>query len=568
MHATTTTVRRFLEISEALAGERNLERLIARVLDETMLLAGADAAAIHLFDARTRRLTAARVVLRDGTPGTGKLPPIAVDETTRAQPLARAVLEARTVQADVEHADHAGVAWLGPETQRIANDRIGLLAVPLRNRAGEVEGVLTLLRGSRAGEVEPQLVAFVEKLSGSAAISIEARRLIAEQKALLEAFIQVVAGAIDAKSPYTGGHCQRVPVLTRMLAQAACDAREGPFRDFVLSEDEWEAVHIASWLHDCGKVTTPEYVVDKATKLETLCDRIHEIRTRFEVLKRDAEIAYWKGRLAGGDEAMLAGALRAELRALDDDFAFVASCNEGGEAMAPEALERLQRIARRTWQRTLDDRLGISWEERQRKERTPAVLPATEPLLADRPDHVIEHAATDPHADGHRGFKLATPAHRYNRGEIHNLSVARGTLTDEERYRINDHIIQTITMLEKLPFPGHLLKVPEIAGGHHEKMDGGGYPRGLTGAQMSPAARMLAIADIFEALTASDRPYKKGKTLSEAIGIMRRMRDDGHIDPQVFELFLVSGVHRRYAERYLRPEQIDDVEIRDHVASG
>ena len=450
----------------------------------------------------------------------------------------------------------------------LGNGHIGLLAIPLRNRAGEVEGVLTLLHGSmRAEDIPPQVVTFIEKLSGVAAISIETRRLIAAQKALLEAFIQLVAAAIDAKSPYTGGHCQRVPVLTKMLAHAACDARDGPFRDFALSEDEWEAVHIASWLHDCGKVTTPEYVVDKATKLETLCDRIHEIRTRFEVLKRDAEIAYWKARVAGGDEAALASRLQAELAALDDDFAFVASCNEGGEAMASDRVERLRRIAQRTWQRTLDDRLGISWEERQRKERTPAAaLPATEPLLADRPEHVIERGSADSMFAGDPfGFKLAMPPHRYNRGEIHNLTVDRGTLTAEERYKINEHIVQTIIMLEKLPFPRHLRDVPEIAGGHHEKMDGGGYPRGLTKEQMSPVARMLAIADIFEALTAADRPYKKGKTLSEAIGIMGRMCRDRHIDAQLFELFLASGVYRRYAEQYLQPQQIDDVDIGNYV---
>jgi HD-GYP domain-containing protein (c-di-GMP phosphodiesterase class II) len=569
MRASTTTVRRFLDLGDALAAERNLERLIGRVLDETMLLAHADAASIHFFDAKTRRLTPVQYERRDGRGDANELAPIGIDETTRlGQPLARAVQEMRSVLVNVERDDRDGRTWLGAEAQRIGSDHIGLLAVPLRNRAGDIEGVLTLLHGSlRVEDVPPQVVAFVEKLSGVAAISIETRRLIAEQKALLEAFIQLVAAAIDAKSPYTGGHCQRVPVLTRMLAQAACDARDGPFRDFALSEEEWEAVHIASWLHDCGKVTTPEYVVDKATKLETLCDRIHEVRTRFEVLKRDAEIAYWKARVAGGDEAVLASRLCAELAALDDDFAFVAGCNEGGESMAPESIARLQRVAQRTWQRTLDDRLGISWEERQRKERTPAAaLPTMESLLADKPAHVIERGAADAMPpDNPFGFKLAMPAHRYDRGEIHNLMVGRGTLTEEERYKINEHVVQTIVMLEKLPFPRHLRNVPAIAGGHHERMDGGGYPRGLTKEQMSPVARMLAIADIFEALTAIDRPYKKGRTLSEAIRIMSRMCRDHHIDAQLFELFLVSGVYRRYADRYLQSQQIDDVNISDYV---
>ena len=418
---------------------------------------------------------------------------------------------------------------------------MGIVAIPLRDRAGDVDGVLSLMSGAvRADSLSPQVLAFVENLSGVAAIAIETRRLIAEQKALLEAFIQLIAAAIDAKSPYTGGHCQRVPELTKLLAQAACDAREGPFREFALDADQWEAVHIASWLHDCGKVTTPEYVVDKATKLETLCDRIHEIRMRFEVLKRDAEIAYWKGRA------------------------------EGGESLAAAHVERLQRIATRTWRRTLDDRLGVSWEERARMNRAGAApLPAVEPLLADKPEHVIErHAGERLAPDNPWGFKLDVPAHRYNRGELHNLTVGRGTLTSEERYKINDHIVQTIVMLDKLPFPRHLKDVPEIAGGHHEKMDGGGYPRGLTRAQMSPVARMMAIADIFEALTAVDRPYKKGKKLSEALAIMARMRREHHVDPELFELFLRAGIHRRYADRHLRPEQIDEVDIERLLASA
>jgi len=322
-------------------------------------------------------------------------------------------------------------------------------------------------------------------------------------------------------------------------------------------------VHVAAWLHDCGKVTTPEYVVDKATKLETIYDRIHEIRTRFEVLKRDAEIAALRRILGGESREAVEAELARDLAALDADFAFVASCNEGGEFMAPERLARLQRIAERTWLRTLDDRLGISHEERERKASAPIrPLPAQERLLADKPEHAITRSATE-HigADNPWGFRLETPALRYNRGELYNLSIGRGTLTAEDRHKINDHIVQTIVMLSQLPFPKHLQQVPEIAGGHHEKMDGTGYPKRLTGNEMSPLARMMAIADIFEALTAIDRPYKKGKTLSEAIAIMARMRDEQHIDADLFALFLRAGVYRDYAQRFMQPQYIDAVDI-------
>jgi hypothetical protein len=327
-------------------------------------------------------------------------------------------------------------------------------------------------------------------------------------------------------------------------------------------------LHIAAWLHDCGKVTTPEYVVDKATKLETLCDRIHEVRMRFEVLKRDAEIACLKGIAAGGNAGELQKALQQQLQKLDEDFAFVAQCNEGGEFMAPEHVERLHAIAARTWQRTLSDRVGISHEERQRKERSPqAKLPVTETLLADKAEHLFLRDERDRLEAGNPwGFRVKVPEYLYNRGELYNLCVARGTLSEEERFKINEHIIQTIIMLDKLPFPRHLRRVPEIAGGHHEKMDGSGYPKRLTREQMSLPARMMAIADIFEALTAVDRPYKKGKTLSEAIRIMGQMQKEQHIDAELFALFLRSGVYLEYAQRYMAPALIDEVDIRPYLA--
>jgi HD superfamily phosphodiesterase len=387
------------------------------------------------------------------------------------------------------------------------------------------------------------------------------------QKALLESFIGLVARAIDAKSPYTYGHCQRVPELTKMLARAACNAREGPFAEFDLNNEQWEALHIAGWLHDCGKVTTPEYVVDKATKLETIFDRIHVIRMRVEVLKRDAEIASLKKMVAGADAASANAEKDALWRTLDEEFAFIATCNEGGEFMAPDKIERLRAIGARTWQRTLDDRLGVSWEEAKRMSRTPKqALPVTETLLADKPEHIIERREQDViTADNPWGFKLKVPEHKYNRGELYNLVISRGTLTEEERYMINDHIVQSIIMLSELPFPEHLKPVPELAGGHHEKMDGTGYPKQLARDAMSVQARIMAIADIFEALTASDRPYKKAKKLSEAVKIMSFMTKDQHIDAELFELFLTSGVYKQFAEKFLEPQYIDEVDINAYV---
>jgi len=347
-----------------------------------------------------------------------------------------------------------------------------------------------------------------------------------------------------------------------MLARAACDATQGLFRDFTMTDEEWETLHIAAWLHDCGKVTTPEYVVDKATKLSTIYDRLHEVRMRFEVLKRDAEIDCWRHVADGGDRDTLRAELDARCRELDAEYRFVAECNEGGESMPPEAIERIKRIARRTWQRTLDDRVGLSHEERIRADKVPAPsLPAVERLLADKPQHIVEWSEAELRAaKSARQFRLRMPPHKRNGGEIYNLSIGRGTLNEEERHAINDHVVQTIRMLSQLPFPKHLKSVPEISGGHHEKLDGTGYPRRLAGKELSLPARILAIADIFEALTARDRPYKTGRRLSQAIAIMASMSKAGHIDADLFELFLTSAVYRHYAERFLDAAQIDEVD--------
>jgi hypothetical protein len=376
-----------------------------------------------------------------------------------------------------------------------------------------------------------------------------------------------MAGAIDAKSPYTGGHCERVPELSLMLAEEACKVTEGPLADFAFhTPDEWREFKIGAWLHDCGKVTTPEYVVDKATKLETIYNRIHEVRTRFEVLLRDARIEMLEAVAAGMPADEAEAGFEARKTELVDDYAFIAECNLGGEFMAPERVERLKAIAARTWMRHFDDRLGLSQEELRRIEGVPAeALPAVEAVLADKPNHVIPRPTNSAIFDPSYGFKTRIPENLYNFGELYNLAIGRGTLTEEERFKINEHIIQTIIMLKRMPFPKQMQRVVEYAGTHHETLIGTGYPRGLADKELSVPARITAIADIFEALTASDRPYKKPKTLSECVKILSFFKKDKHIDADLFDLFLSSGVYLRYAERYLKPDQIDEVDVAKYI---
>lgn len=563
-----TTISQFTLLINSLASEQDFDALLATITSETLHICKADAAVTYLVDEAGNQLVPGMIYDRHGSCQDCKgLEGVSLSApSAMANVLRTGNLEIRNVAAD-ESGEFAPVFSI------ISASSMDVFMLPLRNRQKEGVGVLCICygrAGKQHGSIEKDQVAFAEAISGFAAVTLESRKMLKMQKQLLDSFIVLLAGAIDAKSPYTGGHCQRVPVLTKLLAQKACECSVGTFADFSMDSKQWEALHIASWLHDCGKVTTPEYVVDKATKLETIYDRIHEIRMRFEVLKRDAHIDYWEQVYEGGNREQLKQDLEEQWLELDKEFVFVATCNLGGEFFADKDRERLREIAGRKWLRTIDDRIGIGWEELQRKERAPSpALPVTEYLLADKEEHIIERTKNQTiRKEDDFGFTVKTPEYLYNKGELYNLSVNRGTLTHEERYKINDHIVQTIIMLKKLPYPSHLQAVPDIAGGHHEKMDGTGYPRQLDSSQLSVPAKMMAIADIFEALTASDRPYKKAKKLSEAVQIMSYMEQEKHVDSNLFQLFLTSGAYKEYAEKYLLPEQIDHVDLQKYVRSG
>ena len=393
------------------------------------------------------------------------------------------------------------------------------LTVPLRNHEDEVIGVLQLINAvSRdSGGLVPFSVAdqeLVMSLASPAATVLTKARLIKEHRTLFESFIELIAAAIDDKSPYTGGHCRRVPELTLMLADAAAETQYGPLQNFAMTEDDRYELKIAGWLHDCGKVTSPEHVVDKSTKLETIFDRIHMLNTRFEVLKRDAEIRVLKQKLEAREkgkrinEKKLDKELAGELEQLDRDRKFLNVCNVGSESMAKKDQERVERIGAYLWVNSDGEEISFLTDD-----------------------------------------------------ETNNLNIEKGTLTSEEREIINHHIVATIKMLESLPYPKHLRRVPEFAGGHHEKMDGTGYPRGLTREEMSVQARVMGIADIFEALTADDRPYKPAMPISEALQVLGRMKSNNHIDPDLFDVFVRKKVYLRYAQQFLEPRQIDHVDV-------
>lgn len=517
-------VERLNDIGIALSRERDADRLLETILRGAKELTGADAGTLYTRGDDDRLVFA---TLRNDTlgialsgTGGGSVPfepiPLYDDEgrPNHNNVAAYAALEGQTVNiGDAYRAEGFDFSGTRAVDARTGYRSRSFLTVPLRNHEERVVGVLQLINAMdpRTREVVPFGESdrkLAESLASQAAVALTQKALIDAQRELFESFIELIAKAIDEKNPTTGKHCERVPQLTLMLADAARDATRGPLASFEMSDDEYYALKVGAWLHDCGKITTPEEVLNKSTKLEALRDRIHEVDLRFELVRRDHRIRGLKARLPE------TGARDSEeddefLERLDADRDFIRRANVGGEFMAEDDQERVARIGRR-----------YRWCDAEGVER---------PLLSDE--------------------------------EIEKLQIARGTLSAEERESIQNHVKVTLEMLDTLPYPANLRDVPEIAGSHHERMDGTGYPRGLTREQMSVPARMVAVADVFEALTAADRPYKKAKTLSESLRIMGLMSRDDHIDPDLFDCFVREGVYLRYAEQFLRPEQIDHVDL-------
>ncbi|MCE0495342.1 HD domain-containing phosphohydrolase [Vibrio salinus] len=435
---------------------------------------------------------------------------------------------------------------------------------PLIDKQKQLVGILNLGYERAITSEQSDKHAFLQELLSFAQLAKEKIDQVQQHKDLMNAFIELIASAIDTKSPYTGNHCQRVPSLSKWIAQAANEDNHY-YPKFRMTDEQWEELKLSSWLHDCGKITTPEFVIDKATKLETIYDRIHEIRMRFEVIKREREIDYWKALNNGGEPTQLKQQLEDQHTQLDDDFKFIAACNTGQDHMSEDNVVRLNKISQYTWTRTLSNQIGISHTEKLRHLEDQQ-LPVKEPLISDKPEHIIHwEDGRKPQDMWQEQFTLQAGDVLFNRGEMYNLSVTSGTLTKEERFIINDHIVQTISMLKKLPYPAHLKNIPDIAGSHHERMDGRGYPRSLSENELSIQARSIAIADVFEALTSKDRPYKKAKSLSEAIGIMTFMATSGHLDPKLYLLFLEKKIYQKYAVKYLEDEQIDWVDQAGHI---
>ena len=520
-------ITRLNEIGIALSTEKDTNKLFELILEEAKNITNADGRTLYMVDEKGNlkfeiMRNDSMDTIMGGTSGID-IPFPAVPkyfddgEPNLSNVSAYAAITGNTINIEDAY-EEKGYDFSGAKSYDKSSGykSKSFLTMPLKNHENEIIGVMQLINATdnNTGEVisfSPEVQEQVESIASQGAVALTNKRLVEELKNLFESFIKLIATAIDKKSPYTGGHCERVPLITTMLADAVEKADYGKYKDFSMTEDERYELYIAGWLHDCGKVATPPHVVDKATKLETITDRIDTVKTRFEVLRRDAEIDFLKKKLelngtANGEAKNLEKEYTEKLEQLNDDEAFIEKCNVGGEFMEKELQNRVLDIA------------NYDYEQQ-----------------GDKTSFLSEN-------------------------EVRNLNIPKGTLLPEEREIINDHIVITIDMLEQLPYPKHLKNVPEFAGGHHEKLDGTGYPKGLKADQMSVQAKMMAIADIYEALTAADRPYKDGKKLSMAMRIMGFMKNDYHIDKDLFEIFVKEGVYKTYAKDYLSKSQIDEVD--------
>jgi len=513
------SIEHFVEIGIALSSEKNHHVLLEKILKSAMQLANADAGTIYSISKENKLVfeTLLNNTLNSHLGGTtGKsikypnIPVFQFGEINNNAMVAVAAASGEIINIEDAYTCTEYNFCAAKEMDKLTGYRTqSVLTLPMKNHEEEINGVIQLINASdKQGNVIPfdeEVERITHALTSLAAIILTNKQLINEMENLFASFSQLIASAIDKKSPYTGEHCRRVPVITMMLAKACHNIKTGPLNDFNMEKEDFHELNVAAWLHDCGKVATPEYVMDKQTKLSTVFDRIELIESRFEIAARDI---YSSKKLDDKNKAVL-------LKQLDNDRNFICMANTGGEFFDDDKINRIYAIA---------------------KQYQVSIKGKTQSVISD--------------------------------DEVYNLIIKRGTINPKERKIINGHMDVTVEMLESMPFPKHLQKVPEYACGHHEKMDGTGYPKGLTREQMSIPARMMAIADIFEALTANDRPYKPPKTLSETLTIMGIMKLDNHLDPDLFDVFVNEKVYEGFAKEHLLPSQIDDFNINDIPGCG
>ncbi|RLF26002.1 MAG: phosphohydrolase, partial [Thermoplasmata archaeon] len=387
-----------------------------------------------------------------------------------------------------------------------------MLVIPLKNHEDAIIGVLQLINKKNQYSKITTFSTFDESitkaLASEAAVALTKQQLIDDLEHLLESFLHSINIAIEKKSKYTAGHIEKMVSITEMITDAI-NSDKTVFKNKNYSDPELKEIKMAALMHDVGKISTPEYVVDKATKLQTIYDRIETVKMRGEIRKRDLEIAYLKksNNVDKETEKVLFSNYMTTIEKIDKELSFLEEANKGSEFFNDRNIEKVKEIAKA---QIMIDGIGQNW---------------------------------------------------ISNDELMNLTVQKGTLNDEERQIINKHAMVSLEMLKPLPFPKKYARIPEIAAAHHEHIDGSGYPLGLKGDALSFEARILAVADIFEALTASDRPYKKAKKLSESMKILYFMALDNHIDRDIVKFIYESGLYLEIARKIIPEKYIDECSI-------
>ncbi len=515
----SSNLKKLIDIGIALSKEKNIDILLEKILKEARIISNSDGGTVYLINNDSTKLKfkimhneSLKIQFGGSSdPVPESIYPVRLYNEDNSKNLnnvsAVCALENRTINiADAykdKEFDFSGTK--GFDIKHNYHSK-SFLTIPLKNHKNKVIGVLQLLNAKKDNEIisfSDDLVKLVEALSSQASVALTNQLLIQEQKILFRSFIKLVAEALEHKDAVTGGHCNRVPVLTMMFAECINADKTEKYKDFSFTEDEMDELFVAGWLHDFGKVATPDHIMNKSTKLEGLYDKIEQIKLRFEILKRDVELNCYKNMLSNSD--IDKQSLNAQLKKIDDDFKFLELSNIGGEFMSEELQNRVYDIAKQKIE--LDDKAS--------------------PILSNE--------------------------------EIDFLTISRGTLSKKDREVMEGHVSLTYELLDKLPYPDHLKQVPFYAGCHHEKINGKGYPNGYSGDQLPLQARIIAIADVFEGLTAPDRPYKEPYKLSKALKILKFMVNDGEIDPDLFNLFITKKLYLKYADDKLNPKQMDDI---------
>ena len=521
MKNTQNNLKKLIDIGIALSKEKNINILLEMILNEARIISNSDGGTVYLLSEDDKKLnfeimqTESLGIKFGGSsiPVPESIYPVKLynDDGTKNLNNVSAVCALTGKTINIKNAynndeyDFSGVKGFDEKHNYHSKS---FLNVPLKNHKDKVIGVLQLLNAQKKDKIvsfSEELVDLVEALSSQASVALTNQLLINEQKKLFRSFIKLVVDALDNKDPVTGGHCNRVPLISMMIADYINSDVDDMYKDFSFSDDEMDELYVAAWLHDFGKVATPDHIMNKSTKLQGLYDKIDQVKLRFEILKRDIMIDMYEEKSGKLDQTIISD----ELDKVKNDFIFLEKSNLGGEYMSKELQNKVYEIAKNKI--TIDNEL--------------------QPILSDK--------------------------------EVDFLTISRGTLSEEDRQIMENHVSLSYELLDKLPYPEHLKQVPFYAGCHHEKLNGEGYPNGYKEEQLPLQARIIAIADVFEGLTAPDRPYKKPYKLSKALKILKFMVNDGEIDPTLFRLLITKKLYLKYAHENLDSEQIDVIDEKE-----